>query len=284
MYASGFRRALANLDLREQRETLRAFGVDGKVVTSLDDAKAIAIGIVTGDDTRFERLRVAVTFFNVPHHLHEPILRRWDEAGRPPLPEFAPYTAYALTVELFFQMALAGDLISTERPSNRMDIAYLFYLPFCQVFISGDRLHRRSAPLFMRPNQEFVWALDLKADLSRMNAYYLALPESERERGIAAFAHLPPKQGDFLTARIYDRFGEHWRREREEVKLRDRETERALVDELLAFTKSRKTIPAPDASDDPSLNCHSLTRQVHKRKGSWWQLPKDLPEPHQNHV
>jgi hypothetical protein len=151
LYASGFRRALANLDLREQRETLRAFGVDGKVVTSPDDAKALATGIVTGDDKRFERLRVAVTFFNVPHHLHEPILRRWDEAGRPPLPEFAPYTAYALSVELFFQMALAGDLISTERPSNRMDIAYLFYLPFCQVFISGDRLHRRCAPLFMRP-------------------------------------------------------------------------------------------------------------------------------------
>jgi hypothetical protein len=284
LYASGFKRALADLDLREQRETLRAFGVDGKVVTSLDDAKAIATSIVAGDDKRFERLRVAVKFFNVPQHLHEPISRRWDAAGGPPLPEFAPYMAYALTVELFFQMALAGDLISTERPSNRMDIAYLFYLPFCQVFISGDRLHRRCAPLFMRPNQEFVWSPDLKADLARMNAYYLALPEPERERGVMAFAHLPPKEGHFLTARIYDRFGEHWRREREEVKLRDKVTEKALVDELLAFTKSSETIPHPDASNDPSLNCHSLTRQVHKRKGSWWQLPKDLPEPHQDHV
>jgi hypothetical protein len=84
LYASGFRRALTNLDLREQRGTLRAFGVDGKVVNSLDDAKAIAAGIVTGDDKRFERLRVAVTFFDVPQHLHEPILRRWSEAGRPP--------------------------------------------------------------------------------------------------------------------------------------------------------------------------------------------------------
>jgi hypothetical protein len=243
LYASGFRRALTNLDLREQRETLRAFGVDGKVVNSLDDAKAIAAGIVTGDDKRFERLHVAVTFFDVPQHLHEPILRRWSEAGRPPLPQFAPYTAFALTVELFFQMALAGDLISTERPSNRLDIAYLFYLPFCQVFISGDRLHRRCAPLFMRANQEFVWAPDLKTDLARLNAYYLALPEAERERGITAFAHLPPKEGDFLTAQIYDRFGEHWRREREDVKLRDRETEKALVDELLGFHQINRGYP-----------------------------------------
>jgi hypothetical protein len=86
LYASGFRRALADLDLREQRETLRAFGVDGKFVTSLDDAKTIASGIATGDDKRFERLRVAVRFFNVPQDLHEPILRRWHEAGCPSLP------------------------------------------------------------------------------------------------------------------------------------------------------------------------------------------------------
>jgi len=79
LYASGFRRALADLDLRDQREALRSFGVDGKLVKSLDDAKTIAMGIVTGDDKRFERLRVAVTLFNVPQHLHEPILRRWNE-------------------------------------------------------------------------------------------------------------------------------------------------------------------------------------------------------------
>lgn len=284
LYASGFRRALADLDLRAQRETLRAFGVDGRVVTSLDDAKAIASGIMTGDGKRFERLRAAVMFFNVPQHLHEPILRRWNEAGCPSLPEFAPYTAYALTVELFFQMALAGDLISTDRPSNRMDIAYLFYLPFCQVFISGDRLHRRCAPLFMRPDQEFVWAHDLKADLTKLNAYYLALPEAERDRGVMKFAHLPPKEGDFLVARIYDRFGEHWRQGREEVQLRDREDEKALIDEMMAFTKSTDTIPAPADTDDPSLNCHSLTRQVHKQKGSWWQLPRDYPEHSTDHA
>ena len=65
VYASAFRRAVAKLDLREQRESLRAFGIDGKPLPSLDDAKAIASGIVTGDDKRFERLRMAVTFFDV---------------------------------------------------------------------------------------------------------------------------------------------------------------------------------------------------------------------------
>jgi hypothetical protein len=98
------------------------------------------------------------------------------------------------------------------------------------------------------------------------------------------FAYLPPKEGDFLIARIYDRFGDHWRRERGEIKLRDRDAEKALVDEMMAFIKSNETMPAPADSDDPSLNCHSLTRQVHKRKGSWWQLPKDYPEHSADHA
>jgi hypothetical protein len=279
LYASGFRCAVANLDLREQRETLRQFGIDGRVVTSLDDAKAIASGIVTGDDKRFERLRVAVRMFNVPQRIHEQILRRWDDAGRPTLPEFAPYTAYALTVQLFFQMAIAGDLISPDRPSNRMDIAYLFYLPFCRVFISGDKLHRRCAPLFMRSDQEFLWAPDLKADLARLNAYYLRLSEAERDRGLMQFAHIPPKSDDFLTARLYDRFANGWRYEDDEVKLRDPEAEKALVDELNAFIDSKDVIPDPDGLDDPSYNSSALSRRIHKRKGIWWQLPKDMPEP-----
>jgi hypothetical protein len=184
-YASGFRRALAELDLTGQRDTLRSFGIDQKVVTSLAAAKAIATGIVTGDDKRFERLRVAVTLFNVPQNLHEPISRRWHDSGCPALPEFAPYAAYALTVELFFQMALTNpNLISAERPSNRMDIAYLYYLPFSQVFVSSDKLHRKCAPLFLPEDQEFVWGINLNADLGRMNDHYLTLPESERERGV----------------------------------------------------------------------------------------------------
>jgi hypothetical protein len=267
--------ALAELDLTAQRDILRSFGIDQKIVKSLADAKAIAAGMAHGHDKRFERLRVAVTLFDVPAHLHESILRRWHESGCPPLSEFAPYAAYAVTVELFFQMALANpNLMSTERPSNRMDIAYLFYLPFSQVFVSSDKLHRKCAPLFLREDQQFVWGIDLKADLKRMNAHYLTLPESERERGVMAFAHLPPKTGDFLTAQIYDRFGKHWREGSYEVALDD-DAGKALADEMCALAESTETIAVPD---DPSLNMRSLVRKVYKRKGTWWQLPKDYPD------
>jgi hypothetical protein len=284
LYASGFRRTLAALDLKAQRDILHSFGIDQKIVKSLIDAKAFASAIGCGTDKTFERLRVLVTLFDVPAHLHEPILRRWHESGCPPLSNFAPYAAYALTIELFFQLALANpNLISTERPSNRMDIAYLFYLPFSQVFVSSDKLHRKCAPLFLRDDQQFVWGIDLKADLARINTHYLTLPESERERGVMAFAHLPPKTADSLTAQIYDRFGKHWREGSYEVSLDD-DARKALAGDILSLTESTETIPVPDDPDDPIFHMRTLARSVHKRKGSWWQLPKDYLEPSDDHA
>jgi hypothetical protein len=76
------------------------------------------------------------------------ILRRWEYDGKPPIKEFAPFTAHVMTVDLFFCLALGADLIGRERRSNKIDIAYLYYLPFCMIFTSRDKLHQKTAPLF----------------------------------------------------------------------------------------------------------------------------------------
>ena len=99
-----------------------------------------------------------------------------------------------------------------------------------------------------------------------------------------AFAHLPPKTGDFLTAQIYDRFGAHWREESYEKIALDDKASKALADEMRAFTQSTETILVPDDPDDPSLNMRTLARSVYKRKGSWWQLPKDYPDDTPSHT
>lgn len=68
---------------------------------------------------------------------------RWLYEGQPSLQRFAPYTAHVFKVDPFYYLAMARGSISRERASNRADLAYLYYLPFAMVFISGDRLHMR---------------------------------------------------------------------------------------------------------------------------------------------
>ena len=177
----------------------------------------MAHSLASGADNAYSRLALAIQFFNIPQNLHSAIAQAWQNAGKRTLPEYAPYAAYCLTVELFFQIALGAGLIGGERPSNRTDIAYLFYLPFSMVFVSSDDLHRRTAPLFMRPEQAFAWGIDLKVALKSINEHFLQLSEDERDKGISAFAHSPPAGN--LVADLWDRFMRRGYRDEEPVKM-----------------------------------------------------------------
>lgn len=121
-----------------------------------------------------------------------------------------------MTVDLFFALAIAAGFIAKERPSNKADIAYLYYLPFCMVFASKDKLHARTVPLFLKGKQQFLWAADLKEELKRLDEHYSAFPEDVKARGVMSFAHVPPTEGDFLTTRLWDEFmSPIWRKPRE---------------------------------------------------------------------
>jgi hypothetical protein len=271
--AAYWRQALEELDLIAVGKSMRSLGFTRKSCETLQDAKAIAHTLVNGTGNPYDLLTLAVHFFHIPQHLHAPISEAWQRAHKRTLPEFAPYAAYALTVEIFFQVALGAGLIGGERPSNRTDIAYLFYLPFSMVFVSSDNLHRRTAPLFMRADQAFAWGIDLKQALKATNAHFLRLPEEDREKGISAFAHSPPAGN--LVAELWDRLMRKGYRDEERVKM-DPEKEAELVERLKEFAK-RPTLGQGDVfAEDPEMI--SVSRMVRKKRGSWWQLPKDYKE------
>ena len=275
-FARVWREALSTLDLAALGSTFRAIGVDGKLCKSLNDAYLIASSVVNGQDKPFDRMKLAILFFSVPQELHRPILERWSVAGYPALSRYAPYAAYVLTVEVFFQLAIAANHISSARPSNRTDIAYLFYLPFCMMFVSSDKLHRKCAPLFLRSNQEFIWGTDLKESLGRLNAHYLGLRDEEKEKGIMSFANGPPQHVDSLVAKLWDRHVPAWRGLREVTPPTDTARSKELVDELNRFSKAPVLSPEEVDFDPRDPDSLSLQRFVQKKRGSWWQLPKNL--------
>ena len=280
LFAAGWRMMLEKVDLNEIAKGLRKLGVDGKSCISLKQSKVLAQAIVDGTSDPYERLGMAVRFFNIPQQHHEELIWKWKDLGQPALSTFAPYAAYVLTVEIFFHISIAADLISASRPSNRTDIAYLFYLPFCMMFVSNDKLHRSIANLFLRSDQEFVWGNNLKADLKSLNTHYLALPEEERDQGVMRIARHPPIEGEFLTTALWHRWiSDAVFSESERKEALDPEDSRKLVEQLSAFTEG-ETLSAsqiPKTADE--LEAMSIKRHVHQRKGSWYLLPKDLPDP-----
>ena len=202
-------------------------------------------------------------------------LQRWSIDQFRPLAEYSPYAAHVLVVELFFQIALAANLISAERPSNRIDVAYLCYLPFSTVFISSDKVHRKCAPVFLRNNQEFVWGPDLKRDLGRVNNEFSKLAPAELEKGLMNFARAPLGEPTDLIVALWDRHTPNWRTPRDTPVPMAREEKKKLLEHLRLLTDASTEGDAIGLETD-DMDQMAIERMVPKKKGSWWLLPRDL--------
>lgn len=112
----------------------------------------------------------------------------------------APYTTHCLRAALIFHFALAFGLIGT-RPTNRIDLEYLYYTPFCHAFSSGDVFHKKTAHLVLRKEQTFIEREELKSDLGQMGKWWAALGEQEREE--ETYRQGPPENNASVTHRLW---------------------------------------------------------------------------------
>lgn len=272
-FAIVWRRSLENLDLPAAASIIRAMGIDEKTCKTLNQAKQIAEGVISSW-LPTDIVKLASIFLGISPAQERLILDAWGRVGNTPFLAYAPYAAHVLTVEVFFRIALGSNLISTKRPSNRTDIAYLFYLPFCMIFISSDKLHRSCAPLFLRKDQEFVWGEDLKSDLRRLNEHYSRLTDEEKEKGIMQFASEPPKGDDYLVSSLWDRHLPRWRNIKSGIPKMSPSVEKKLVEQI---KKESDLISLPrDEINEADADFMTIKHKVQRRKGSWWQVPKDL--------
>jgi hypothetical protein len=110
--------------------------------------------------------------------------------------------------------------------------------------------------------------------LKCVNDHFLQLPAEEREKGISAFAHAPPVGN--LVADLGDRFIRKGFRDEPRVGM-EPEKEAELVQRLKAFTK-QPTLSAGAATAGEEAEMISVSRTVRKKRGTWWQVPKDYNE------
>jgi hypothetical protein len=272
-YASQWREDVSSINLDEIAQAFKAIGINPKTCKSLAEAKEIAQRIVNPPGASIQLLKDNLDRIGVQREDVDAIIERWISQACKLFSEFAPYAAHVLTVEVFFHVACAAGLLACDTHSW-LDICYLHYLPFCMVFVSSDKLHRRCAELFMRPDQQFVWGIDLKKDLLNLNLSYKQLPEEIRKKGMSFFAGVPPKDGSNLVSNIWDRHSPGWR-------LRDERsaTSKAPIDILNRISEFSSATPLlrEQVDFDPQdPDVLFIKRRVRRKKGSWWQVPSDM--------
>jgi hypothetical protein len=275
--ASSWRAGLANLNLPEVASRMRALGITPQNCKTVENAYGIAASLV---NTKFEpeqQLALLSSFVHIPKNLWTPIVQRWSAVGFPPLAQYASYAAHVLKVELFFQIALAANLISSERASNRADIAYLFYLPFCHIFVSGDKLHQRCAPAFLTKQQDFIWGPDLKTDLARINTELSSFSEEQRQVGLHKLAPRPPGDPNGLVASLWKKHAPNASSLSKQTDPLPVEAERKLVEHINSFTQAPIAPEVADLSAD-EIEGLTIERLVPSKRGGWWVIPKDVAD------
>lgn len=112
-----------------------------------------------------------------------------------------PYTSYCLRAALIFHFGLAFGLVST-RATNRLDLEYFYYAPFCHVFSSGDKFHRKMASLILQERM-FVTASVLKADLADLAKQRTEMEQTSRTKEAREYG--PPSNEASVTHQAWMR-------------------------------------------------------------------------------
>lgn len=276
--ARTWRAELAEHDVSVMAEALAPILPDEKI-SNVEQLKGFLDSFCATRDPRV--LTLALQVLGVPDSSARTLIVRWESARRPPLDEFAPFATHLFKVDLLFHLGAHRGFISSERASNRVDMAYLYYLPFTKVFVSGDKLHGRTAPLFMSPGQTFLRADELKAALRELDDHYERLPDEVKERGVLAFASFPPAGIDNAVTRAWDRYMcPDWREiarpsEGELGKPPDPEAGRQIVAELESELASARPVSGVDAMGDEEPDYYVIQRMVPAKKGRWRMVPPE---------
>jgi hypothetical protein len=252
-------------------------------ISDLDHLKTFIDGFCSG--TEPEVIDLALDVLPVPGEYKGFARARWQAEGSPALDRFAPYSAHVFKVDLLFYLGIHRGFISGERASNMADMAYLYYLPFGNVFISGDRLHRRTAPLFLRDGQAYLEATEFKQALGEFDEHYEQLPDEIKQLGVLSFAPYPPSAMDNAVTRLWDaHMRPDWRdmAKRHEADLgrpRDEDAERKTVAELTGRVEAARPIVEEGAATTAEeADYFLISRWVPATKGRWRMVSKEVAE------
>ena len=270
--AKRWRKMIEQIDLQSMSTTvLRAVGPWRKP-TSLQDARSLTDNIIDNLDQEW-LLRFGLALLGVPEAT-DYVVNQWHADRKKTLRTYRPFFIHMLSINIFFSLVLPTQLLRNVKASHQIDLAYLYYLPFCAVFSSRDNFHVQVAPLFMHPAQQFVHGDDLKADLKKLDELYHQLPKETLEKGFHSFAPFPPDDSSYLITRLWDAYLPKWRRESKnavQVPERIKEALKDLID------KRQKAVPSAHQTvvNTDGLAFVEMSRQIKPKKGDYFRIGKD---------
>jgi len=244
---------------------------------SLEDAKAMADYIIDNMDQEW-LIGFGLQLFDLPEATQF-VRDDWTARRKPPIRQYLPYLTFMLSVNIFFTLIIQTQLLRNIKQSHQIDLAYLYYLPFCSVFTSKDRFHVQIVPLFMNERQTFVNGEEMKQDLARLVELYSSMPDEVLTTGLFTFAQTPPEDTSYLVTRLWDRYLPLWRGIKEKPREpHNPEADRRIIEEIGRWVDGGPDIQPHDEHDIEKLDHVTISRSVMARKGRWRRFSEEQEE------
>ena len=234
--ARQWREATQSLDLEVYKRNFeKKFGKT--LINRADNLTKLGLDIENSisnpdSDMQFTLLGYFTDEYHIPQQLKSVIYDRWLKEEMKSFKEFAPYAYYCLKANMIFHYGLARNLI-TPRRTNRIDLEYLYYLPFCMVFSSGDKFHKYMTPLLLRDDQEFIDRDVLKNDLQWLSSEWTNLSKKEKQKRLYDYGSYPPFNEESITYRLWRKYMKPWKPGSGHTKM-TKEEEARLMERLKA--------------------------------------------------
>ena len=193
--AKRWRAGIENIDLIQQRDLGNE--LQSLKAKSMEDIPEMVKDLLDNPAYQLELMQFLVKLAGVSEEASTEIFNRWNRCSMLPIQDFSQYGYYCLKVYFTFWWALFSGLVG-PRATHCIDLHYLYELPFCRIFSSNDKFHKKLAPLLLTDGQIFITGTDLKSDLKRIEEYV----DSVRERGPFPFPY-PPDWDDSFTNQVW---------------------------------------------------------------------------------
>lgn len=151
------------------------------------------------ENIQFKLLLMLMAFLDVPIPAARWATMLFNAGLMPRVKDLCPYAASVLRLYLTFIGGLGRGFIG-PRPSHYVDLQYLFYAPFCMVFVSSDKFHREMWPATAGENT-FIWGPDLKKELQQRIEMRSKMTEPEKQQ--QRFPSFPKELPDSPIHRVW---------------------------------------------------------------------------------
>ncbi|GAA4382145.1 hypothetical protein GCM10023186_22200 [Hymenobacter koreensis] len=189
-------------------------------IKDFDELNMIVNNHLASPDKQQAILLALIQNYDINPAIGFEILSKWGWAGKPLISQFAPYAFHCLRVDTLFLFGLSTGLIGT-RATNRVDLEYLYYQPFGNIFTSNDKVHKNLAPLLLRDDQKFIVGTELKQGLKLIVDFLANLDP----KSVSQFKNEPPIINESLVFQLWKEFFGYPQTSNWERKISDSEQE-----------------------------------------------------------